>query len=108
MHTSKSIGPALFFILLALLFCVPGLLGGPPFILLVISLAIVGKGNRLLWLAAFPVLIGVIGAFVYAGFLMIPKDAELVKMLLGCTLMSVVPGAVLWAAVKLNRLRPAT
>jgi hypothetical protein len=78
---------------------------GLPLLLFLVSLAVVGKGNRWLWSAIFPLISCVLSAVIYAGYAVIPAGAEFVKLLLAFTLVSVVPGVVLWAAVRLKRAR---
>lgn len=80
---------------------------GLPLLLFVVSLAVVGEGNRLLWAAIFPFISCAIAAVIYAGYLAIPAEAELMKLLLTFTMMSVVPGVLLWGAVKLKCARSA-
>ena len=78
---------------------------GLPLLLFVISLAIVGKGNRLIWSAVFPFLCAALAAVVYAAYSLLPKEPEMPKLLFVLVLLSVVPGLILWAAVILKRLR---
>lgn len=83
--------------------------GGPdvamPILLFAVSLAIAGRGNRWLWSLIFPVLSCAIGAAVLGLAKLMPKEAEFAMSLLVFVLVSVVPGAMLWLAATLNRVR---
>jgi len=89
----------------ALLYWKLGFYFGLPVLLFVVSLAIVGSGNRLLWSAIFPLTCCVIAAAIYGVYQLMPQKAEFAKLLLAFVLVSVVPGAILWAAAKLRQVR---
>lgn len=78
---------------------------GLPLLLLVISLAIVGPGNRLLWAILFPLPVCALLAAAYLLFGLLPEKPELPRLLALFVLATVVPGAVLWAATKFKALR---
>ena len=85
---------------LGLAFCIPALL-------FVITLAVVGKGNRLLWLAIFPVVGAVVAGIFYGIYLLLPHENEIPRLLLAFTSMSVAPGLVLYAATLFKKFRGA-
>lgn len=74
-------------------------------LLFVVSLAAVGAGNRLAWALVFPLLAVALAAVAYAVFAMIPEDNERLKLLLAFGGMPVVPGIVVWAAIRFKRFR---
>jgi hypothetical protein len=74
-------------------------------LLLVVSFAVVGAGNRLAWIAVFPVVAAVLAAGAYGVFAMLPENNERLKLLVGFAAMPVIPGLVLWAAVRLRNYR---
>lgn len=74
-------------------------------LLLVVSLAVVGAGNRLAWVAAFPVVAATLAAVAYGIFAILPEDNERLKLLVAFAGMPVVPGLVLWAAVRFRKYR---
>lgn len=78
---------------------------GLPLLLLFLSLAVVGKGNRLLWLAAFPLVSCVIAALGYLLFSLLREAPELPKLFVLFTLVTVVPATVLWSAAKFKSAR---
>jgi hypothetical protein len=74
-------------------------------LLLVVSFAFVGAGNRLAWVAVFPVVAGALAAVAYGVFAILPEDNERLKLLVAFAGMPVVPGLVLWAAVRFKKYR---
>ena len=80
---------------------------GMPILLFVMTLAVVGQGNRILWSAIFPFLSCVLAAALYAGFSFIPPEAEFAKLLIAFTLITAIPGFLLWFAQKFKASRNA-
>ena len=76
-------------------------------LLLVVSFAFVGAGNRLAWIAFFPVVAAALAAVAYAIFAILPEDNERLKLLVAFAGMPVVPALVLWAAVRFRKYRAA-
>jgi hypothetical protein len=74
-------------------------------LLLVISFAFVGAGNRLAWIAVLPVVAAAIAAVAYAIFAILPEDNERLKLLVAFVGMPVAPGLILWAAVRFRKFR---
>jgi hypothetical protein len=56
----------------------------------------------------FPFLCIILASVIYAGYAVLPPEAEFIKLFLAVVLLSVVPGLVLWVAVKLKHARSAT
>lgn len=82
-----------------------GYAAGLPVLLFGVSLAVVGKGNRLIWSAAFPFICAALTATLYVAYSLLPAEPKMPRLLFAFTLISVVPGLILWAAVKLKGLR---
>jgi hypothetical protein len=78
---------------------------GIPALLLIFSLAIVGPGNRLLWLLVMPVPLLLVSGVAYSIFGLLPEKPELPRLLTLFVLVTVVPAAVLWSATKFKAFR---
>ncbi|MFG6459166.1 hypothetical protein [Roseateles sp. BYS96W] len=78
---------------------------GAAGLMLVFSFAFVGPGNRLAWIAVFPVVAAILAAVGYGIFAILPEDNERLKLLVAFAGMPVVPGLVLWAAVRFRKYR---
>ena len=74
-------------------------------LLLVVSFAFVGEGNRLAWVAVFPVVAAVLAGVAYGVFAVLPQDNERLKLLVAFAGMPVIPGLVLWSAVRFKKYR---
>ena len=83
-----------------------GLALGMPLLLFVVSLAVAGDGNRLLWAALFPLLFAALVLLVYAGLALLPPAAERLRLLLAFALMPLLPALLIWLALQLRRRRP--
>jgi hypothetical protein len=82
---------------------------GPYFglvaLLIAISFAVVGEGNRLTWLALGP-LVGLgLGAVAFAVYAVLPPNAEVLKGLLAIAMGTAGPGVLLWSAAKFKSVR---
>jgi predicted neutral ceramidase superfamily lipid hydrolase len=100
MHALRTIGLLLAAVAGSAVYWKLGYTRGLPLLVLVVSLAVVGKGNRLLWLAVFPLLSCVVAALAYLLFGLLPETPELPRLLALFTLVTLVPAAVIWSAVK--------
>ncbi len=105
MRAIKNLGLLVLALAGSILFWSLGYAAGLPVLLFGLSLAVVGKGNRLLWPFALPFACCLIGALAYAVYSVIPPSAELAKLLFATIPLSVVPGVVLWLALRLKRSR---
>lgn len=74
-------------------------------LLLVFSFAFVGHGNRLAWIAVFPLVAALLATVSYGVFTILPEDNERLKLLVAFAGMPLIPGLVLWAAVRFRRYR---
>jgi hypothetical protein len=78
---------------------------GIPALLLIVSLAIVGPGNRLLWFLVMPVPLLLVSGAAYVLFGLLPEKPEFPRLLTLFVLVTVLPAAVLWSATKFKALR---
>jgi hypothetical protein len=98
MSTPKKIGLLGLALAGSFLYWRLGYSAGMPLLLFVMTLAVVGQGNRIVWSAVFPFLSCVLAAVLYTGFSLIPPEAEFAKLLIAFVLITAVPGLVLWLA----------
>ncbi|MFM8900398.1 MAG: hypothetical protein ACKOF9_10700 [Burkholderiales bacterium] len=105
MHALKDLGLLVAAAVGSALYWKLGYSIGLPLLLLVVSLAIVGRGNRLLWLAIFPLLSCLIATLTYLLFSLFPETPEFPKLLALFTLVTLIPAAVLWSAAKFKSVR---
>lgn len=105
MQAIKNAGLLVLALAGSLLYWSLGQQAGLLLLLFTLSLAIVGKGNRLIWSAAFPLACCLIGAPIYTVYSVMPPSAEFAKLSLAAVLFPAVPGVVLWLAVRLKQWR---
>ena len=105
MHTLRVIGLLFLAAIGSVFYWKLGLLGGLLLLLFVTSMAIVGQGNRLLWLAILPLLSCAIATPVYLLFRQLPKNPELPTLITFFVGVTVVPATILWAAAKFKSAR---
>lgn len=74
-------------------------------LLLFVSLAVVGEGNRLAWLAAFPIITAALMGVAWGVFIVIPEGNELLDIFLVSLFLSVLPALVICAAVRFRDCR---
>jgi hypothetical protein len=104
MHILKTLALIVVASLGTLLFWKLGYGGDLLILLFLVSLAIVGEGNRLVWAAIFAFVGCIIAAGVYGAYELLPTP-ELLRLLLMFTLLTVIPGAILWVATVLCKRR---
>ncbi len=78
---------------------------GVPALFFLITLAIVGEGNRVLWAATFPLVVAAIGGVFYGVYLILPRENELPLLLFAFTAVTIVPGLIFYAAIRLRSYR---
>jgi len=79
-----------------------------PVVLIALSFAIVGKGNRQRWVVIGPCIFAGIGMMTGVIYLVIPSEPELLRNLFLYSCMSINPGLTLWAAASIaKRNRPS-
>jgi hypothetical protein len=74
-------------------------MSGITVLLVSVSFALVGTGNRLLWMLILPLIACVLAALIYGVFSVLPKQSALPSAILGFVLVPVIPSLILWVAV---------
>lgn len=100
----KVIGYASALVAALLLFRLAAFLG-LAVLLLFVSLAVVGEGNRLAWLAAFPIVTAALIGIAWGIFLVLPDGNELLKLFLAFVGVTVLPALVIFTAVRFRGYR---
>jgi hypothetical protein len=83
-------------------------MSGITVLLVSVSFALVGTGNRLLWMLILPLIACVLAALIYGVFSVLPKQPDLPSAILGFVLVPVIPSLILWAAVAFRQKRASS
>ncbi len=76
-----------------------------PGLLFVVSLAIAGEGNRWLWSAVFPLLVGLLGLGAYGFRATLPGEPTWLAPAIAFAGLPILPSLVLFAAWKVREVR---